>query len=248
MARIRTIKPDLAQSKSVAKLPFDARYFFAIILCWLDDAGRVEWQTKRLAGEMFPNDEEVGRDDLNRWLLLCCDAGVLARYTNEGVVYVCAPKFLEHQVINRPTKSILPGPTDEGSEITHGALSESSVSPHALLTEGSSPEREREREREQGGGKEQTPLTPEVSEAVTNYLDHRKQAKKKPYTDQGLKTLKARIVHLDPKYAIHLLGCAMVGDWEGIPSKLLPSSDGTPPVEYLNGHGPAKAGGFLNVL
>lgn len=142
MARIRTIKPELAQSRSVAKMGFAARYFLSIILCWLDDEGRLEWSTKRLAGEMYPHDEEVGKDDLEGWLKECCDAGVLIKYTNGDVTYVCAPNFLDHQVINRASKSKFPAPNDEGSEVLSGVFTEDSLRTHGGLTEDSSPERE----------------------------------------------------------------------------------------------------------
>lgn len=142
MARIRTIKPDSAVSLSTQGVSIEARYFFQNLWCHLDDEGRCEWLPKMLLAMIFPSeDDPYTVADLNRWLAeLESKDGMLVRYEVNGTVYVCAPKFKDHQVINRPSKS------------KHPPLTQSSLSIHGGLTEDSLEER-KGKGREQGTGK-----------------------------------------------------------------------------------------------
>jgi len=109
--RIRTIKPDACTSKTLTKCSRDARLFFHLLSTHLDDKGRIECLYKKLAGEIFPHDEDVTAADIRRWIeeLEAADFA-LRRYEVDGDEYLCAPKFNEHQVINKPTPSRLPSP------------------------------------------------------------------------------------------------------------------------------------------
>lgn len=128
MARIRTIKPDSAVSLSTQGVSIEARYFFQNLWCHLDDEGRVEWLPKMILAMIFPSeDDPYTVADLNRWLAeLESKDGMLRAYTVDGTKYVEAPKFKDHQVISRPSKSRCPAPPDD-SRSTHGGLSEDSV-------------------------------------------------------------------------------------------------------------------------
>jgi hypothetical protein len=149
MARIRTIKPALVDSKDVAKVSREARYFFTILLMFLDDKGKCEFMPKRLAGLLFPHDEDVDGKMVSAWTEECVAATLLEKYTVNGKDYLRSPTFWKHQVINRPTPSRYPNPDGtedslskpetltEGSLRAHGENDESSLSQSGALTEDS---------------------------------------------------------------------------------------------------------------
>lgn len=148
MARIRTIKPTMAESRDMQALSYAARYFFLLLLCFLDDEGRCELLLKRMAGEMYPHDESVTAAQLVEWIEECEARGMLQRYSDGERTYLAAVNFLEHQKIERPTKSKYPDPP---------ALTDTSPTPHRVLTD-DSPKAHRlevEKEEEVGSRKEE---------------------------------------------------------------------------------------------
>lgn len=120
MARIRTIKPDMGESRDISKLSFAARYFFALLLCHLDDDGRAEWMPKKLVGAMYPHDEDVDPKQLKEWLNECINTDLLRMYEVDGIQYIYSPTFTKHQTINKKTESKCPTPprTDQESSTT----------------------------------------------------------------------------------------------------------------------------------
>lgn len=152
MARIRTIKPALVDSVDVAKVSREARYFFTVLLMFLDDEGKCEYMPKRLAGLLYPHDDDVDGKMIAEWTEECIAATLLEKYSVDGKDYLRSPTFLTHQVINRPTPSRCPDPEGhqpepdsvsnpaaliEDSLNTHGGLTEDSMSIPTLLTEDS---------------------------------------------------------------------------------------------------------------
>lgn len=113
--RIRTIKPDFCQSPDVARLSRDARLFFLQLLTEVDDCGRCMFSAKRLAGVLYPHDDDVTAADIERWTDEGCQPNsdgdsMLARYEHNGRSYLVVCKFNQHQVISKPTASKLPAP------------------------------------------------------------------------------------------------------------------------------------------
>lgn len=140
MARIRSIKPEACNSKDFAKLSFAARYFFQQLWCFLDDEGRGEYLPKKIAGEMYPHDDDVSASTIVGWVDECVSATVLVVYEVNGDKFMCAPKFKEHQKIDRRTPSKIPPPPGEPAEEageTHGALDDDSTSTRRGLDEDS---------------------------------------------------------------------------------------------------------------
>jgi hypothetical protein len=146
MARIRTIKPEFWRNEALSELPEGTHMLAAALLNYADDEGYFNANPKLIQGELFPlRDLSVtipcGLTELSR-------AGYLRLGTgDDGRRYGHIIKFLDHQVINRPTESkikdlpIVWGP----SVIDHGVLSEPSL-----------PERKgKEQGKEQGKEKEQ---------------------------------------------------------------------------------------------
>lgn len=140
MARIRSIKPEACNSKDFAKLSFAARYFFQQLWCFLDDEGRAEFLPKKIAGEMYPHDDDVSGQTITGWVDECVAASVLIVYEVNGDKFMCAPKFSIHQKIDRRTASKIPAPPAEFTEDageTHAPLTEDSTNTRRGLDEDS---------------------------------------------------------------------------------------------------------------
>lgn len=138
MPRIRTIKPDFWQHPKVTRVSRDARLYFLGLLNEADDAGRLRYSGKRLAGVIFPDDDDVSGAEIDQWTDELEAVGLVLRYTIDGAPLLLVVGFTEHQRINRPSPSRLPAPCTEPSREAHDILSEPS---HP------------ERNREQGTGK-----------------------------------------------------------------------------------------------
>lgn len=113
MARIRSVKPDLRTSKLVASWPFEMRYFFVLFWGYLDDKGRGLDVPKTIAGDCFPHDEKVTPSKVDKWLDRMTlgrngKEGPICRYEIDGIRYIHAVNWKEHQKPNRPTPSRLP--------------------------------------------------------------------------------------------------------------------------------------------
>jgi hypothetical protein len=141
MPRIRTIKPDAFTSDSLSSVPRGARWTFAGLWTYFDDAGRGRADPRLIEAALYPVDDGVTVADVAGDLDALEGIGAVCRYIVAGKRYIHAPEW-HHQRINRPTESKLPPcPTHEGSLRTHGGL-----------TEDSPPEKEKEREQGKGSG------------------------------------------------------------------------------------------------
>jgi hypothetical protein len=130
MARIRSVKPELRESKIVGSWPFEVRYFWVLFWGYLDDFGRGHDLPKRIAGDCFP-DDDITAEDIDNWLTLMTkgiddDPGPVCRYQVAGRHYVHAVNWKEHQKPNRPSKSRIPkcplheGLSEDDSESLNG--------------------------------------------------------------------------------------------------------------------------------
>ena len=111
MARIRSVKPALRTSRTVAKWPREIRYFWVLLWGYLDDLGRGLDIPKAIAGDCFPLDDDITPKTIDRWLSLMAstktetkDAPV-CRYEVGGVRYIHSLNWSEHQRPNRPSPS-----------------------------------------------------------------------------------------------------------------------------------------------
>jgi hypothetical protein len=145
VARIRSVKPGLRTSRTVASWPVDVRYFFVLLWGYLDDKGRGLDIPKAIAGDCFPLDDRIMPATVDRWLSLMAKTKVdpdrdapICRYEVTGRRYVHCVYWGEHQKPNRPSPSMHPPcPVHEG--LTE-SVSERALSPQVLelgyLTEG----------------------------------------------------------------------------------------------------------------
>jgi hypothetical protein len=139
MARIRTIKPEVRRSRTVTAWPRDVRLTWSYLWCYLDDEGRGEDDLQLIKAELFPRDRDVTEKRLDDWLWTIVgskDEPPLCRYTVDGVDYLHATNWQEHQRINRPTPSRLPHcPWHEDGTNGHVRNRDGSRKAHVRLTE-----------------------------------------------------------------------------------------------------------------
>ena len=112
MARIRTIKPEFFTSEDIVSCSPLARILYIGLWCEADREGRMTWKPKTLKLRYLPGDS-CDLDTLSQELI---DAGMIAIYEVEGVVYAEIPSFTRHQVINnRESASSIP------ARVTHAS-------------------------------------------------------------------------------------------------------------------------------
>lgn len=121
MARIRSIKPRVRTSRTVCSWPREVRLAWIYLWGYLDDEGRGEDDLSMIKSECFPRDRDVTEKKLDGWLTLMAtsksfedDEPSLCRYEIDGIGYLHAPRWSDHQRINKPQKSEVPS-----CQITH---------------------------------------------------------------------------------------------------------------------------------
>jgi hypothetical protein len=107
MARIRSIKPEFPQSETVGRLSRDARLLFIQLWTIVDDSGRARAASRMLASLLYPYDDDATKL-ISKWLDELEREGCIRRYEVDGKTYLDVPKWLEHQKIDKPSKSRLP--------------------------------------------------------------------------------------------------------------------------------------------
>ena len=125
MARIRTIKPEFPQSESMGRLSRDARLLFVNLWTICDDEGRTRGNSRMLASLLFPYDDDAPAL-IEGWLCSLEEEGCIVRYVVDGSTYLQIRNWLNHQKIDKPSKSKLPA-FDESSRILSNARESSSV-------------------------------------------------------------------------------------------------------------------------
>jgi hypothetical protein len=115
MARIRTIKPEFPQSESIGRLSRDARLLFVQLWTIVDDEGRARGASRMLASLLYPYDDDAA-SLIDGWISELEAAGKVRLYEVDGSTYIDIPNWLEHQKIDKPSKSRLPAFVD-GSRI-----------------------------------------------------------------------------------------------------------------------------------
>ena len=107
MARIRTIKPEFPQSESMGRVSRDARLCFINLWTISDDVGRCRGNSRMLASLLFPYDDDAPKL-ITGWLQELEREGAVLRYEIDGNSYIQIAKWLNHQKIDKPSKSKLP--------------------------------------------------------------------------------------------------------------------------------------------
>ncbi|MFH8513681.1 hypothetical protein ACH4CE_00730 [Streptomyces gelaticus] len=110
MARIRTIKPEAFVSESLAVVTLTAERTFFGLLTQADDQGRHRDHAAIIAGQLWVLRPDHTPADVEEDLAQLADAGLICRYQGpDHKRYLHIVTWREHQKINRPSKSRLPG-------------------------------------------------------------------------------------------------------------------------------------------
>lgn len=118
MARIRTVKPDIARHRPLFDLEvrtgLPVRFVWAVLPTACDRDGRFRWRPWELKLDLAPYDTF----DFAEILDVLWRAGQLIKYRVGEEEFGWVPTFAKHQVINnREAPSTLPDPMGEDSEI-----------------------------------------------------------------------------------------------------------------------------------
>ncbi|MCZ4120820.1 hypothetical protein [Streptomyces sp. H39-S7] len=134
MARIRTIKPEMFISESLASVSLTAERTFAGLLTQVDDHGRFRDNAAVITGLLWPLRAEHTPVHVEEDLVQLDGAGLICRYAGgAGKRYLHLVTWHKHQKINRPSGTRAPAcPTHDGAP-----FSEPSLSPQGGITEGS---------------------------------------------------------------------------------------------------------------
>lgn len=104
------MKPEFWGHPKIARLSRDARLLFLGLLNESDDEGRQLASPRRIAGAVFPNDEDVTTSMLEAWLSELERERMILRYEVNEQRLLCIVGFDEHQKVTHPSKSHLPPP------------------------------------------------------------------------------------------------------------------------------------------
>lgn len=115
MARIRSVKPELRKSLTVAAWPREVRYAWVLLWGYLDDHGRGVDDLRLLVADLFPLDRDVTERKLDGWLKLMAEKPdrededpPLCRYETRGRRYLHAVKWTSHQRVSHAGDSRIP--------------------------------------------------------------------------------------------------------------------------------------------
>lgn len=125
MARIRTIKPEFPQSESMGNVSRDARLLFVLLWTICDDEGKSRGNSRMLASLLFPYDDDAPAM-IDSWMSELEEEGCVVRYQSGGSTYLQVLNWLNHQKIDKPSKSKIPD-FDESSRILANPRESSSL-------------------------------------------------------------------------------------------------------------------------
>lgn len=119
MARIRTVKPEMFESESLAECSVTAMLTFVGLLTQADDSGRHRDHPAIIAGRLWALRPEHTATHVAHDLEELASAGLVCRYTGcDGRTWLHIVKWEQHQKINKPTASRLPRCTvHEGAKL-----------------------------------------------------------------------------------------------------------------------------------
>lgn len=108
MARIRSIKPEIASDAKLAQLPADVRWTFLLCISQADDLGLLPGKPRTLTGLLYPNTDDVSEARLQKWVQQLVTAGMLAPlWTADGMPLLHVANWERHQAVDKPHFSVL---------------------------------------------------------------------------------------------------------------------------------------------
>jgi hypothetical protein len=137
MPRTRSIKPEFWDDEKLSGISRDARLTFIGLWTNSDDYGVAKGHHAWLKNKIFPYDD-IKRGLFQQWLKELEKVGVILPFDHNGEKFYHIKNFLNHQVINRPSKAKNPSPPT--------SLNESSLNTPTQLMDETETETETETE------------------------------------------------------------------------------------------------------
>lgn len=110
MARIRTLKPEIASDAKLSKVSIEAAYTFVLMITQADDAGLLPGAHRQILGILYPLRETVTVPVLLGWIEELVSIGLVRwRVTRDGVPVVQLVNWSKHQRIDNAGRSQLAG-------------------------------------------------------------------------------------------------------------------------------------------
>ena len=175
MARSRIIKPEFWDDERLATVSMAARLTYIGLWNFCDDFGVTKASLLWLKSRLYPFDEKVSIKDLEKWLNELCALKRIIKFSANGDEFYYLPNFLRHQVINRPSKTRYPEPSNE--------ILEHSLSDTGVFTD----EIEREIEIEKKEKATQVELPEWLNKDLWKEFHKHRKAIKSPLTPHGEK-------------------------------------------------------------
>lgn len=119
MARIRSVKPELCESETMARLSAELERTFVRLWTHCDDEGRCKDDPRLIVAALFPLHDDVTAEVIDGHLNGLSDAGLIVRYAVGGRRFLAVRSWHEHQRPQKPRPSTLPGPEqadDQGKQ------------------------------------------------------------------------------------------------------------------------------------
>ncbi|MEO5990390.1 MAG: hypothetical protein ABIP68_02045 [Ferruginibacter sp.] len=120
MARIRTIKPQHVEDRSLATISMQAHLLWILSWCFSDDEGVLENDPLLLKSQIFPRRTDVRAEQISQWIGQLVEARYMIPFTYNGVSYLIHRTFKTHQRIDKPQTSKVP------SDVIRGLIQERS--------------------------------------------------------------------------------------------------------------------------
>lgn len=121
MARKRMIDPSFWTDEKLGECSIQERLLFMGLISNADDEGYGRANPRLLKSVIFPYDDSLRASDLEKWLSHLGGLNLIVLYMVNEQTYYYLPKFLKHQIINKPTDSSIPKPTEEQMRRYYGS-------------------------------------------------------------------------------------------------------------------------------
>lgn len=113
MARYRTIKPEFCDDVEFGNVSRDVRLFFILMLPFSDDYGVILGDARWLKSKIFPYDEDISAQKIEKFLQELKKMGKVLEFFPEStptIPYYFIKNFLKHQKIEKPSERRNPAP------------------------------------------------------------------------------------------------------------------------------------------
>lgn len=125
MGRIRTIKPEFFQSRSLAQCDIPARLTFAGLWTEADDHGRGRADPRLIKGAIWPLDDEITHQHVSAHIRMLNETGHIRLYEVDGEPYYEIISWDDHQAAAYRRGNAVYPPPEAGNELSHERVQES---------------------------------------------------------------------------------------------------------------------------